>query len=536
MRLKIFKKFIFLILFCSFFSCSNKKTIESYPVSGWYDFPLKLSSESFEIYKRFSTKDTNGYYSLHKNYVNYHSSLTLDVADLKINTLSKDSIIMNSKILEGTDVKTWILPTNEHIKTGIPIFLKTKKIWDSRIFFDKSKKLNNSLKTLSLIINPGDFFNYEKGIYVQGIYGDMKNPKKGNYSQKGDSWRKKSTLHIFESNGDLKLKSYCGIQIQGDFSRAQPQKSLQLIFDKPFCSDPITTQLLGKKRKIYRLVLRTPFTSAPQGESILADSYLGEIANNLGLDAMIQEPINLYLNGEYWGLYHISEKIDEHYLKEKYKISKNSIDIVKYNNAFEDSYEAIHGKKDEWINLINYISKNDLSNDKIYKKVCDKIDVKNLIDYLIIETFFANKDWPSNNFKFWKSIEKDNKWRFIIYDLDATFRKDNMFKYLISTHQTGNNIPTSTILFRKLFKNKKFKSRFKSRYFKLLNTHLNSERLLKVLNEKEIQLEYIIVSQTQRWGMPKSFNFWKTRIAKMKKYIKEREQSYNDHLNYLLTY
>ena len=111
-----------------------------------------------------------------------------------------------------------------------------------------------------------------------------------------------------------------------------------------------------------------------------------------------------------------------------------------------------------------------------------------------------------------------------------------MFSYLTSIKTTGNNTPTSTILFRKLFKNQTFKSEFESRYYILLNTHLHSDNLMEKLNEKELILDNTIDYQVKRWGMPVSYRYWKERIEKMKKYIENREQVYNEHLNYLLKY
>tara|TARA_Y100001968_G_scaffold331917_1_gene388227 strand:- start:1126 stop:2463 length:1338 start_codon:yes stop_codon:yes gene_type:complete len=443
---------------------------------------------------------------------------------------------MQSKIAGKTDVRKWMMPKMENIKMGVPVFFKTKgkQKFDSRIFFDKKKKLNDKLKIVSLIIDPNDFFNYETGIYVQGIHGHPNNPKKGNYSQRGVGWKKNVTVHLFNNNGEVQIKTLGEVKIHGDFSRSQPQKSFSLIFNASSKEGPIEARLFNKKQKFHRLLLRTPFTSAPQGESLISDSYLANIANNLGLDAMGSEPVNVFLNGEYWGLYHLREKINEHYLKEKYSISNNSISIVKYDSESENSYRAVHGEKGDWINLINYISSNDLSKDNVYDYVCQKIDINNFIDYLIVQTFFGNKDWPGNNFKFWKSTEKDNKWRFIIYDLDATFRKDNMFAYLQSETQKGLNHPKSTVLFVQLFKNPTFQSKLRSRYFELLHTELNSTKLIQDLIRYQELLMPSVDLQVKRWGMPKSKESWKKRISKMKKYIEKRHKDYEQHLGSLI--
>ena len=43
---------------------------------------------------------------------------------------------------------------------------------------------------------------------------------------------------------------------------------------------------------------------------------------------MAYEPCIIYLNGEYWGIYGIREKIDEHYIEDNYGFSSDSVDLL----------------------------------------------------------------------------------------------------------------------------------------------------------------------------------------------------------------
>ena len=539
--MNLFKGIFFLCFFYSLFSCENgsRKHLkmgdavqsENSPVSGWYDFPLVLNLDSGEMFTGVSSKSKGGYYQQKAVYLALKGEIGKDFN--KIDLLGMDKLLMKNNFNHKSDIVNWTPPTNKEIKIGQPIFFRDYdgRAWDERIFFDKAKKPKDNLMSVSLVVDPSDFFNYNSGIYIQGVYGDSSNVKKGNYSMRGARWEKQTAVHFFDEDGDLIFKTGAGIKIHGNLSRAQPQKSFRLSMKKKFGAKPIEMDLFGENQIVHRLILRTPFTSAMQGQSVIMDSFIAGLAIDLGLDAMKSRPCHVYLNGEYWGVYHLREKIDEYYFKEKYQISKKSIDIVEFDRNNKGGFKANHGSELDWISLMEYLKNNNISKQEHFKYVSNKIDINNLIDYLIIETFFGNKDWPGNNYKVWKSSDIDNKWRFIIYDMDACFRGDNMIKYILKENQkSGNNISISTSLFRSLFKNEDFKKRYIKRYKSLKKVELKPRNLKIRLTKYYNSVSLAINHQVLRWHIPESLEFWNKRIQKMKNYFEDRLYNYNQHL------
>ena len=543
------KSIVFIGMLSILYSCNEKKnetkqhinklTILSneQATSGWYNFPLRIELDSGNILIAKDEVKEAEYYTSNRNYTNYGQKVLLENHQLDKAKLSTNSEIMSSHLLNRQDVKEWEIPKIIDLKIGIPVFFKDPKNGelDKRIFFNRSKKIHNNLMSISLVVDPNDLFNYKTGIHTQGINKDINNPKKGNYSLRGKDWERAATTQIFSEQEQLLYESEVGIRIHGNLSRAQPQKSFTIIVKNRFNSKIAKLNLFGEEKRIHRMILRTPFTSSMQGQSILMDSYISKIALKLNLDAMGSTPCNLYLNGEYWGLYHLREKTDQYYLKEKYEITKKSITIIEIDLKTKDHYKTCYGEKSEWDSLISYLNMHDISESEHYNYISKKVAINNLIDYLIVSTFFANKDWPGNNFKFWKSEELDNKWRFIIHDMDACFRNDNMFKYLLKENQlSGNNISVSTLLFSELFKNKLFLNKFNERYLELKEGALEPNFLLKELNLLANNIAPSIVSQSERWHMPESEELWLKKIKKMRKYIKKRHSIYQKHLNELL--
>ena len=48
----------------------------------------------------------------------------------------------------------------------------------------------------------------------------------------------------------------------------------------------------------------------------------------MGLDYMAYQPIQLFINGQYWGLYNLREKVNEHYLFENHGANRDSSSII----------------------------------------------------------------------------------------------------------------------------------------------------------------------------------------------------------------
>ena len=55
-----------------------------------------------------------------------------------------------------------------------------------------------------------------------------------------------------------------------------------------------------------------------------------------------------------------------------------------------------------------------------------RFDIENYMDYFIVQTYIQNMDWMGiawglNNVKLWRPDTTGGKWRYVIYDTDASF-------------------------------------------------------------------------------------------------------------------
>ena len=58
----------------------------------------------------------------------------------------------------------------------------------------------------------------------------------------------------------------------------------------------------------------------------------------------------IYINGDYWGVYGIREKIDEHYIEDNYGFNSDSIDLLNASSVLSGSDENAYNMFQSIIN------------------------------------------------------------------------------------------------------------------------------------------------------------------------------------------
>jgi hypothetical protein len=383
--------------------------------------------------------------------------------------------------------------------------LRTSKIYTKTFFVSGDIFDKYTFPVISLVTDSNNLFNYDSGIFVPGVHFNLNDPEwTGNYFMKGIDWERAVHIEYFDLDGILQFTQDAGIRIHGGKTRSAAQKSLRLYARKEYGEKYFNYMLLPKRpvNKYKRFILRTTMGSWGK-QTIIKDVVAQSMSRNLNIDYQEFQPAIVYINGEYWGVYTIRDRIDERYIEYTHNIDKDSVEFYETGNT---NYQ----------NLMEFIELNDLSDDDNYEYVINRIDIDNYIDYMIAEQFFHNYDWPVNNMKFWRDKSQGGKWRWVFYDLDAGFGDPD---YNMLIHSTMNNpsivwpnSPASTFLFRNLLKNKGFKNQFISRYAEILNTEYDFDTMLNILDSIKELYSPEIPGHITRWNFPDSYPDWEEGI------------------------
>ncbi len=376
---------------------------------------------------------------------------------------------------------------------------QTSKVYTHTYFIDSTIHEKYDLPIISLITDSINLFDKNKGIYVPGVNYDIDDPEwTGNYFKRGREWEKDVHIEYFDSLGNLAFYQDAGLRIHGGKTRQASQKSFKLYSRKEYGKRYFEYPLLPQSdiTKYKRFILRTTM-GFWGGEAIIQDEVAAMISRNLDFEYQNYRPCVVFLNGEYWGIYTIREKIDEKHLSALTGIDEDSIQVGRWGVPHYNQLE-------------NFIRNNDLSDDTNYEYIKTQIDINNYIDYYIAELFFKNKDWPANNIELWRPTNAEGRWRWIFYDIDAGFVFDtaDMLDWATSPDRPKHAI----FLFNNLLKNQKFIDRFIYRYAEILNTEFGVSRMVSILDNVKKKYEHEVPHHILRWNYPSSYTNWESDI------------------------
>ena len=378
----------------------------------------------------------------------------------------------------------------------------------------------HNLPVLSVMGDPDDFFDPVTGIYERGRGGSSTFPYRGaNFWQ---SIELPVHLELYEPDGRLGFSFDMGLRIAGQYSRAEPQKSFNLFarniygyneFKYPFFPDFYPEKPLANKA----ITLRT--SGQDWRHSKIRDIMMTSLLEGTGLDYQAHRQSVLYINGEYWGIYNIRERINEHFLAYNHGLDPDKIDLL------QGSGWVRSGSNEHYYEMLNYARANDLSDPRHYEYIKTQMDIINYIDYWVAQIYFAQID--SANIRFWREQSPEGRWRWITFDLDWAIWGDNYshntLRFVTSPAGTGSGRSLNTDLMVNLLRNDHFRQAFVERLAYHLNNTFAAERVLDRIDTLAENIEPEMTRHLERWGG--SMNHWTGHLGIMRTFA-ERRHSY----------
>ena len=243
----------------------------------------------------------------------------------------------------------------------------------------------------------------------------------------------------------------------------------------------------------------------------LAADFTDDLVNQHGKYCVV------YINGEYYGIYCLKEKINEQYIADCEGVSKSSLETETLENI-KINTTRIPLYKD----LFLFAMYNDLSIRENYEKIKELIDVDNFIDWYVVQGYTGNWDIFYRNVTFYRSSEGNNKWRIAFYDLDHTFEYHEYAFY--NTFRLNYEVSYMAQLMSKLIKNEEFRDKYLHRAAEALTTVFTNENVLNRIDELEQMVLPEVERDCKRWGRPlKDYNY---RMDQLKSFIVKNKVDY----------
>ena len=365
------------------------------------------------------------------------------------------------------------------------------------------------LPILSIVSDKDNFFSHENDPDRGGIY-IFTGPPVGDAT--GHGWTRPTSVELFGGPQQHDLSTSCGIRLHGGHGRLaekNPKHSFRLVFKEQYGPKTLRYPLYGEDQpsKFDQLVLRCHFGNAWQhwGEGnrekaqYTRDVWVRRMQRRIGRTSVNAIYAHLFLNGMYWGIYNIAERVDDQFGKDHLGGKKEDIDVVKIEEDGGNHIEAAEGTLDVWEQMTSAVAK--AGSAEGYAKLDSLLDIDNFIDYMLINQYAGNTDWDHHN---WYAIRRHNSdektstgFQFLCWDSEIVFenvRENNL------TKNNGGSYPTG--MFHSLLQNPTFAKKYQRRAKELLadDGFLGQQSVVNLWDSLYHTIDKAIYCEAARWG------------------------------------
>lgn len=376
-----------------------------------------------------------------------------------------------------------------------------------------------TLPIVSIATNPENLWDYSTGIYVKGCCADTIEPYQGANFWK--NWEKYANIEMYETDGELAFNQGVGINLFGGFSRMLPQKSLAIFAREKYGEKRIKYPIFPERdfKKYKSFIIRN--SGGDFRRTHFRDAFMTQLAAPTGVAIQAYRPAVVFLNGEYWGIQNLREKISEHYLKSNFGVDKNNVDILRHNGVVR------HGTSANYKKLLRYLRVNDMSKDAVVEELRTFMDVEDYLRYNIAETYSDNRD-AGGNIRYWRERNDSAKWRWVLYDLDlglgnnayTGYKRNTVKKFTSANYEAWPDPAWSTFIIRKLLENENVKNQYINTFADHLNTVYSSERALALIDEMHGNLAAEMPYHVNKWKT--SVENWNFHVDVVREFVRER--------------
>ncbi len=352
-----------------------------------------------------------------------------------------------------------------------------------------------ALPSISLVMNVADF---------TALYSSPQD--------RGVQTERPVSVEMFYPDGERAgFQVDAGLRIQGGAGRWEfmPKHSFRLFFKQRYGAGKLNYALFPDSRvaEFDTLVLRAgvdrSFAGHPSTPETPVDhrqaTYLRDewtrasqiAASGAGSHGVF---VHLYINGLYWGLYNVVERPDASFAASYFGGEKDRWFSANHGGA-------VGGQPDRFDVLLRLAQEGGLDDPQKYATMLEFIDPIQFSDYMIVNWYAGNSDWPENN---WYVDVQNPAGRnyFFIWDAEMTW-DDGAAIVLGSDGWEGAPYPNVVkLVFEALIENADFRMTFADRLYRQLHHDgsLTDAAAAARWNALADAVEPAIVAESARWG------------------------------------
>ena len=366
-----------------------------------------------------------------------------------------------------------------------------------------------SIPTMSLVMTNDDLFDSSSGIYA-------------NPTRRGVSWERPGSIELIYPDGRQGFQANCGVRIQGGWFRPLSnarKNSFRLFFKGIYGQTKLRYPLFGDDAvdEFDTIVLRGgandgyTWNAARYTEQYTRDEFGRRLQLATGNAGSRGSFVHLYINGLYWGLYNPCERPDHSFSASYYGGEKENWDAMHYGH---EGFEVINGDSSTWNQMLSMCRQAQNSNEA-YQRLQGSnpdgtpnpaypnlLDVTNYIDYLIVNLWGGNWDWPWKNWYAGRDRSVDSTgFKFYCWDYENTMG-NNLGRSPLNKNALNNNFSSVGEPHQNLSRNAEYRMLFADRVHRFFfnNGILTAGPLIERYTAMANEIEMAIATESARWG------------------------------------
>ena len=319
--------------------------------------------------------------------------------------------------------------------------------------------------------------------------GDGTNGKTGNgqnsprnYNQ---PWDRPVNFSYIGTDGQMLFNQDVNISVSGGWTRSQSERSFKLKSNKVFDGQNRFDFSFFPQKPYIRskvLLLRNGGNDVWTHNARFIDPALQTVVQRSGIDVDLQSyvPIIEYVNGVCRGVLNLREPNNDKFVYANFGYDDEEIDMFE-NFVFTNGTDAALKRLFEL--------GNNADDPEAYYEITQLLDIDEFTNWMAVELFLGNEDWPDNNIKGYRS-QDDGRYRFVLFDLDYSFglmthaQNDNPFTRL-------NSYTNMKFIkfFLNLLNNEEYRRKFIDTFCIVAGSVFEKERAGKIVDELAANLK-----------------------------------------------
>jgi len=299
------------------------------------------------------------------------------------------------------------------------------------------------------------------------------------------------------------------ISISGGWTRSKSPRSMKLKSSKVFDGQNRFDYAFFPQKPYIRsktLLVRNGGNDVDINHARFIDPALQTIIqrSDLNIDQQSYVPIIEYVNGKCRGVLNLREPNNDKFVYANWGFDDDEIDMFE-NSKFTNGNDSV-------FNRICELSE-DINDEGAYDEMKTLLDIDEFINYIAVELYLGNDDWPDNNIKGYRS-QDDGRYRFVLFDLDFSFglRQStpvrNTFTRLVNSY--SSKLPCK--IFLNLLQHSVFRRQFIDSFCLIGGSVFDEQRVEAIVDELADRLHPMLTMVNDGYTPDRAANSIKTRL------------------------